>query len=184
MAAGMTAKPPADKTEVELRLDRISRLYNSLDPSPFNEKDLDAAADEYIVGAAEDLAGRPMRLVVRLDETELARPEAHQIGDSIRHHFALREQSERRQLRQILHRGRVSLAIGLVFLIVCLVGRQLMKPVDAGFLHIVSEGLLILGWVAMWGPIEIFLYGWWPIARRRKLFEQLSRLEVDVRPLA
>jgi len=41
----MTAKPVADKVEavaVELRLDQISRLYNSLDPGPFHEKDLEA----------------------------------------------------------------------------------------------------------------------------------------------
>mgnify|MGYP006208127789 FL=1 len=58
----MTAKPDANKVEavaVELRLDRISRLYNSLDPAPFHEKELEAAADEYIVGSAEDVGGRP-----------------------------------------------------------------------------------------------------------------------------
>ena len=65
----MTAKPVADKVEavaVELRLDRMSRLYNSLDPAPFHEKELDAAADDYIVGSAEDLGGRAMRLVIML----------------------------------------------------------------------------------------------------------------------
>ena len=75
----MTAKPDANKVEavaVELRLDRISRLYNSLDPAPFHEKELEAAADEYIVGSAEDVGGRPFRLVIMLPQDELARPEA------------------------------------------------------------------------------------------------------------
>src|ERR1700704_1908707 len=39
----MTAKPVADKVEavaVELRLDQILRLYNSLDPAPFHEREL------------------------------------------------------------------------------------------------------------------------------------------------
>jgi len=79
----MTAKPVADKVEavaVELRLDRISRLYNSLDPGPFHEKDLEAAAEEYIVGSAEDRSGRPMRLVIMLPESELAKPEAGHIA--------------------------------------------------------------------------------------------------------
>jgi len=75
----MTAKPVADKVEavaVELRLDQISRLYNSLDPAPFHEKELDAAAEDYIVGSAEDLGGRAMRLVIMLPVSEPARPEA------------------------------------------------------------------------------------------------------------
>src|SRR5258707_13451750 len=45
----MTAKPVANKVEavaVELRLDQILRLYNSLDPAPFHEKELDAAAED------------------------------------------------------------------------------------------------------------------------------------------
>ena len=54
----------------------MSRLYNSLDPAPFHEKELDAAADDYIVGSAEDLGGRQMRLVIMLPDSELARPEA------------------------------------------------------------------------------------------------------------
>jgi hypothetical protein len=182
----MTAKLPSDKTnavEVELRVDRVGRLYNSLDPSPFNEKDLDADAEEYIVGAAEDVGSKPMRLVIRLDPTELAKPEARQIGEAIRHHFALRGQSERRRLRLVWHRGRISLAIGLVFLAGCLVARQFLEPLGSATAHIVSEGLLIVGWVAMWGPLEIFLYGWWPVAGQGRLYERLAHLDVEVRPI-
>ena len=182
----MTANPHANKVDavaVELRLDRISRLYNSLDPAPFNEKELEAAADEYIVGSAEDLSGRPMRLVVMLPDSELARPEAAHIPDSIRNHFALREQSEQRRLRTMLQRGRISLLIGLGFLAVCLVGREVLIASESTITRILAEGLLIVGWVAMWGPLDVFLYGWWPIAGRRKLFAGLAKLDVEVRPL-
>jgi hypothetical protein len=41
--------------------------------------------------------------------------------------------------------------------------------------------LSILGWVANWKPMEIFLYNWWPIAQRRNLYLRLSRAEVEVR---
>jgi hypothetical protein len=182
----MPAQVAPDKSEaveVELRLDRVSRLYNSLDPSPFNEKDLDDAADEYIVGAAEDLGGKSMKLVIRLDAAELAKPEAAQIGEAIRHHFVLREQSERRRLRLVWHRGRVSLAIGLAFLAACIVARQFFQEMTWPGAHIVAEGLLIVGWVAMWGPLDIFLYGWWPIAGQRRLLERLTHLDVELRAL-
>ena len=48
-------------------------------------------------------------------------------------------------------------------------------------LGIFEEGLLILGWVANWKPIEIFLYDWWPIAQRRGLYNRLAQATVDVR---
>ena len=44
-----------------------------------------------------------------------------------------------------------------------------------------DEGLLILGWVAMWRPIEVLLYDWWPLARRRTLLRRLATIPVEVR---
>ena len=46
--------------------------------------------------------------------------------------------------------------------------------------RILSEGLIIIGWVANWRPLEIFLYGWWPLARRRKLYQRLADMPIDV----
>ena len=63
----------------------------------------------------------------------------------------------------------MSLPIGLAFLSLCLVVRGLLLPDESTAMRILGEGLLIVGWVAMWGPIDIFLYGWWPIARRMRL---------------
>jgi hypothetical protein len=81
-------------------LDRISRLYNSLDPA-VPRKELDAAADDYIAGSAEDLGGREMRLVIMPPESELARPEGQPYRRLIRNHFALRERVEHRRLRRM-----------------------------------------------------------------------------------
>jgi hypothetical protein len=182
----MAANHDTDKTDtvaVELRLDRIPRLYNSLDPAPFHEKELEAAADDYIVGSAEDAGSRPIRLVVMLPDTEMARPEAQQVPVSIRHHFELRRDSERRLLRSMWWRGRMALLIGVVFLALCLFARSLLLASSSTAAHIVAEGLLIVGWVAMWGPLDIFLYGWWPIYSRCRLFDRLARLEIEIRPL-
>lgn len=182
----MTAISDANKDEavaVELRLDRLARLYNSLDPSPFKEKELDAAADEYIVGSAHEAGNRPMRLVVLLSEPEMRLAEPKDIVASIHSHFEWRAQVEQRRLRAELQRGRYSLAIGVLFLVACLAARQLIGASETGWHYILREGLLIIGWVAMWGPVEIFLYGWWPIAVRRRLFARLARIDVEVRPL-
>jgi hypothetical protein len=46
---------------------------------------------------------------------------------------------------------------------------------------ILREGLIIGGWVAMWRPMEIFLYEWWPLLRKGRLYQKLSRMHVEVR---
>jgi len=53
---------------------------------------------------------------------------------------------------------------------------------DAPFRKIVEESFLILGWVANWRPLEIFLYDWWPLARRRDLYRRLSAAKVEKKP--
>jgi hypothetical protein len=45
---------------------------------------------------------------------------------------------------------------------------------------ILREGFLIGGWVAMWRPIEIFLYDWWPIRAEARLFDRLGAMPVRI----
>ena len=56
---------------------------------------------------------------------------------------------------------------------------QLFNTMDPSPFH--EEGLTIAGWVAMWKPLEIHLYDWWPVRRRGRTFEKLSRVPVEVR---
>jgi hypothetical protein len=80
---------------------------------------------------------------------------------AIRNYFAVAPVMQRGQLRLLLVRGSISLLIGLTFLAVCCRCVSCSGDVEPGD-AILSEGLLILGWVAMWKPVEIFLYDWWP----------------------
>ncbi len=49
---------------------------------------------------------------------------------------------------------------------------------------LISEGFLILGWVAMWRPVEVLLYDWWPLARRLALLRCLAAISIEVRAAA
>jgi hypothetical protein len=46
--------------------------------------------------------------------------------------------------------------------------------------RVLQESLVIVGWVVIWRPAEIFLYDWLPIVRRRKLFNRLASATVTV----
>jgi hypothetical protein len=49
-----------------------------------------------------------------------------------------------------------------------------------GVVEIIRQGLTVAGWVAMWRPMEIFLYAWWPVVGDRRLYDRLSRMPVRV----
>jgi hypothetical protein len=170
---------------IELKLSSVMQLFNSLDPSPFHEKDLDDDAAEYILGTARDFPLKtPMRLSIYLPAASIGKDTAETVTHAIHNFFDYRELVTARELRQLLRRGRASLAIGLVFMSVCLFARELAGNMMTGtFREILLEGLLISGWVAMWRPIQIFLYDWWPIRNLRLLNDKLSHLKIDVKPL-
>jgi len=78
--------------------------------------------------------------------------------------------------------GRLSLLVGLSFLVTCLLIIELTVVRKAeGFASFLKEGLTIAGWVAMWRPLEVYLYEWWPLRRRGRIFQKLSRMPVEVR---
>ncbi len=168
---------------IELRLAAVRQLFNSLDPTPFPERELDDAVDRFIVEWAEELpAGAALALVVHLPGGERAAAERLDLAAAVTAHFTYRADAERRRLRRLFREGRISLAIGVAFLTLCIVGARVVAPALSGpFDAVLAEGLIIIGWVANWRPAEIFLYEWWPIRARLKLLERLAGAPVSVR---
>lgn len=172
-----------DVTLIELKLLRVEQLFNSLDPSPFHEKDLDREAEAYIVDSLRDLPPRtPVKLVVYLPPEALIEPEAKAAPDAIRHYFVYCHTAALRRLRLLLREGRTTLLLGLVFLFSCIALRQIfLRPPLTTFGGILNEGLLILGWVAMWRPVETLLYDWWPLRRLARIYAELAGIDVELR---
>lgn len=173
-------------TSIEIRLSRLQQLFNSFDPSPFHDHDLDQDAEDYIVDSADDCPLQtPLSLIVRLPADQLPPVQAPDLTQAIQNYFAYRLGERRRRLRLFFRDGRIALLIGLAFLFVCIVLRQVVLAVRPGAVsEIVTHGLLNVGWVAMWRPLEIFLYEWWPTRRRCRVFGKLSTIPVIVRVTA
>jgi hypothetical protein len=185
----MTSRPAAPGPrraahEVPLYLGELRQLFDSMDPAPFHERDLDPKAAEYIVdGAREAPAGMPLALVVQLGREAGGESTAALLRDAVHEYFNRRAESKRRELRQLLHTGRISLAIGLAFLAGAIALAQWLGGLirHEGYAWLVSESLTIGGWVALWRPLEIFLYDWWPIRADARLFDRLAAMPVTLR---
>lgn len=151
------------------------------------EKDLDDDAEEFIVSWAQEYSlDEPIRLRIHLDQWP-PEPEGQDaretIKNAVHHHFSHRAEITNLELKRLLNQGRTSLLIGAVFLSACLVASQMLVGRDVGTgAAILRESLTIAGWVAMWRPMQIYLYDWWPVRRRRRVYTKLSRMSVEVLP--
>ncbi len=177
---------PAPSATIEIKVERVSQLFDSLDPSPFSRRDLAARAEDYIVGSARELPAKaPVTIVVHLPADEARGPDAANLPVAFRNYFEDRAEHAALELKELLRVGRLSLVIGMAVLALALVvGTVLSKLLEGMFGQYWIEGLVILGWVALWRPMEIFLYDWWPILKERNLFRHLATATVLVKAVA
>jgi hypothetical protein len=170
---------------IEIRVDEIAQLFHTLDPFPFREKDLDREAEEYIVGWARELpVKQSFKIIVHFPNEERQTKAALELQEAFGQYFAGRAAVIQGDLNDLFRIGRRSLAIGVSILIACLFLSHFAAGylAEAPFKRMVEESFLILGWVANWRPLEIFLYDWWPIAHRRDLYRRLSAATIESKP--
>jgi hypothetical protein len=163
---------------IDVHVGDIRQLFHSMDPAPFRERDLDPKAEEFIVDSARALSRTAqLRLTVRLSGTTSTSEDLEALPQAVHEYFAQRGASTRTDLRHLLHLGFWYLLIGVSFVAAAnLIGEWLGERAG-GFLH---ESIVIGSWVALWRPLEILLYDWWPMLADIRLFDRLAAMEVEV----
>ncbi len=173
----------AQRSVLELYLTDSRQLFNSMDPAPFRERDLDPKAAAYIIDwAREAPSGRPLSLIVHLGRESAAADDAAMLSEAVHEYFRRRAIATRHQLRQLFRVGRISLLIGIAFLGVAVAAGEFLAGLvrEKSYAWLLKESLVIGGWVALWRPLEIFLYDWWPILAEARLYDRLSEMDVRV----
>src|SRR5882672_1898071 len=172
----------ANRELIEVHVSELKQLLNAIDPSPFRERDLDPHAEEFITDWAKEASpGVTFGLAVHLDRPAGPANEPAELREAIHEFFRHRAELSRRRLGELFRRGRTSLAIGVCTLGVSVAGGNLVGSFFSNHLaQILKESLLIGGWVAMWRPMEIFLYDWWPIRAEATLADRLSVMPVRI----
>lgn len=169
--------------QIELRIAELAQLFNSMDPTPFHHRDLDLDAEEFLESWALDFPQTShFRIIVHIERMPKDDPTVL-VTEAIHNYFENKSLLTKRSLRLLLIEGRTSLLIGLGFLALCLLGADILSAsTDNTFLRILKESLTIGGWVAMWRPMQIFLYDWWPLVRRGRIYANLGHANVRVLP--
>src|SRR5689334_3430944 len=151
---------PSDCELIEVHVTELRLLFNPIDPSPPAEKDLSSSAEEFIVAWAR-AAKRDAHLALQIDVDTPGHPdEASTVSHAVHEFFRQRSLSANRRLSQLFRVGRTSLLIGITFLAAAITAAGLIDRAigHSAFGALLRESLVIGGWVALWRPLEIFLY--------------------------
>lgn len=169
---------------VEIKVSALAHLFSPLDPSPLPSRDLARGVEDHLVSWVRELPhGNELQINVYAPPDAGSDPLSTQIAPAMKAYFGTQADMADREMRELFRNGRRYLAVGLPLLVICLAASQLVRQwLGAGAAsQLISESLIILPWVANWKPIELFLYDWWPIRRKRNLFKRLQEANVTLK---
>lgn len=171
------------KSCIDVRLKSARQLFDLRDPAPFRERDLDPGAAEHILASIKELPlRRPIKVVLHFSDPGEPRIPAAVLREAIAAYFEYERDSVTAKIRDNFRNGRSLAILGVVVLALFLTLAELTAKLPLGpAKDIVGEGLTIMGWVAMWRPAEVLLYGWWPLIAERRWLAKAMATEVDVR---
>lgn len=167
-----------NESPIQVRVASVDGIFNPMDPSPLDERSLNAEVADWIEEWAEDFdKDHEITVEIYVADSGLA-GRGQAITNGLHAHFEYRAWQSSRQLSKLMREGRISLLIGIC----AIAGFNLLsKAIRAStnpVVEVIHEGLSVLGWVSMWKPLEIFLYEWWPIRRERRACRRLADANV------
>lgn len=79
--------------------------------------------------------------------------------------------------------GLKELGFGLAFLALCLLGGSAISAAGVGpgwIQTFVVEGLVIVGWIALWHPVDMLFFDRLPLVRDQRVFRRIRDAQVTV----
>ena len=165
---------------VSIHVRDLAQLFNSLDPSPFWDRDLDRDGAEFIEEEfSEKLSAKTWHLHVH---TQVGAALAGDLQAAVEHYYERLANSARYRLRNEMRRGQLALLGGFgIFLVSMTIRGILTGLIHGGAPRMLDEGLIIIAWLALWRPAESLIYDWVPLYRKRRLYQRLAAIRVSVR---
>ncbi len=168
---------------LDIRITDIQQLFDAMDAAPFREGDLDPKLVDFVVGwAREQPRAAPLLLVVHVSGGPPASGQ-ELLQTAARNYFNHRAARARSELRQLFRNGRVSLLVGLAFIAAAIGAGDVLGSIigrETSHGRFIVESMSIGSWVALWRPMEIFLYDWWPIVGLARLYDRLAGARVEL----
>lgn len=153
-------------------------MFNSLDPAPFWDRDLDRAAAGFIEDEFRDKQSAERWLLhVHVHEGDAS---AAHLQQAIESYYGRMANSARLALHEHLRLGQVALVGGFAIFLLSMGARSILGHLLGRLPAVLDEGLIVLAWLALWRPAEALIYGWAPFYRNRRLFERLAGIKVVV----
>ena len=168
-------------TTISMKLHSIDDLFDPFDPSPPQSRRLSDGAVSYLVASLKhSKEPNPVKIAL-LTSQQTSQATNGALCNAILEHFRRQADTASDEIRRIRRLGRIFIPIGFIIMAVCFFASELLTASHEQRLKSsIGEGILVLGWVALWAPFDHLLFGRIPMFRERDCYLRLSQAEVHV----
>ncbi len=162
------------KSIIKISTNKVEDLYNEFDrESSFLKKDLDEELVEYIIDSVSEIGKEEFCIKFYFDErVDIKRQ--NKIKNSIKEYFTYLGELEKRKMSEQIKNSMIFMIIGLVFTTFAL----LTGDSENIIVELLSEGMMVAGWVSLWEALATFLIKWLPLTKKLKLFKRVLACDV------
>jgi hypothetical protein len=171
-------RAPAKGAMVDLpiQLRTPDDLFDQFDPSPLVSRRLNEGASAYLLTSLkQSAASGPVVVVVRLPDDARSDATEGALRASVPGHFHRLSKAVDSDIKLIRSTARRFVPIGFLIMCVCMTVSEILTiRTERLLFHSIAEGVLVLGWVALWAPFDYLLFGALPLTKKRSFYKRLA----------
>ena len=143
-------------------------------------------AEDALAGHLDEYrVSRPSNLVIELPEKDIINVSSSLITEGVQNHFKFRYDDVSHDMKIHLREGIYSIMLLLgnvaVLLLFVYYATKNELPLDAVSATLILGFITIMNWVTVWHTYEHFMYDYRNLARKRWIFEKITKIPVTIR---
>lgn len=135
----------------------------------------------------KELKKKKHKLILMMPPEKITPDLSREIEEALDRFTATKIKDNLNEMAAIRRRGILQIPYALIFLGISvgfgfLLGSGSIVSIPPVAADVLSEGLFIVGWVAMWGPLDTLLFARFPLAARNRALQALERMKIEIEP--
>lgn len=166
---------------IQLKANSLDQILET-DTPLFTGAGITSEAGDYLYTEADVVQlNVPLALDISVPKKDMQEGLTARLEEILRNYCSYQAILGERELKLTFKRGRRNLLVAILFIAACFLIAYLLGQRASDDVKLLINGVFaIASWVALWTPIETFLFDWWPIARQAKMYRRLAKASIKI----
>jgi len=179
--------------EISLSLDSVEHLFVAPQFNPFAEKEVELLGQSGLARVLKKMEpgslrhGVKVRLTVLLPPTQITPDLPERVNKALLRYCQAQIEDNHLRIKRTIWIGLRGFPFGLLFLGVCMglsatFSSQVLTFIPENLNNLLAEGLIVIGWIALWNPVSAFIYDWVPFWRENQVYRTMMTMDIRFQP--